>query len=149
MLINFIRFIANLLMAKFLRTYRLRFLYFISLFSTSVCLIILGILEKESLIEPYLSQDVNQYLKVSILAVHVFCVQFGLQSLAGQLTDILLPSSSKAVMKGVIRAIQALTLSVFVTIMIKFKSYHFCIYKIPVNYEPARLALFPLHIIYN
>ena len=116
-LINFIRFISNLLMARFLRSFRIRFLYFISLFSTAVCLTILGFLEEETILEPYISHEAAQYLKVTILGVHVFCVQFGLQSLAGQLTDILLPSCSKAIMKGVIRAVQALTLLLFVTLM--------------------------------
>ena len=75
------------------------------------------------MLAPYFSHEVDQYLKVSVLAVHVFCVQFGLQSLSGQLTDILLPSNSKAIMKGVIRAIQALTLLVFVTIMKQFEEH--------------------------
>lgn len=122
MLINLIRFTSNLLMARFLRLFRMRFLYFISLFSTSICLVVLGLLEEGEILAPYLSADVEQYLKVSVLGLHVFCVQFGLQSLANQLTDILLPSSSKAIMKGVIRAIQALTLLLFITIMKQFSS---------------------------
>ena len=119
-LINLIRFISNIMMVKFLRTLRIRCLYFISLFSTAICLIFLGLLVEDKILSSYFSPEVDQYLKVTILAVHVFCVQFGLQTLSGQLTDILLPSSSKAIMKGFIRAIQALTLIVFVTIMKQF-----------------------------
>ena len=110
-------------MARFLQSFRIRSLYFLSLFSTSFCLIIFGFLEEDKMLAPYFSHEVDQYLKVSVLAVHVFCVQFGLQSLSGQLTDILLPSNSKAIMKGVIRAIQAMTLLVFVTIMKQFEEH--------------------------
>jgi len=123
MLINFIRFVSNLIMAKLLRLFRMRFLYFISLFSTAVCLIILGFLEEGTILAPYINVEVEQYMMVSVLALHVFCVQFGLQSLSSQLTSILLPSSSKAIMKGVIRAIQALTLLVFITIMKQFSNH--------------------------
>jgi len=123
MLINFIRFVSNLIMAKLLRLFRMRFLYFISLFSTAACLIILGFLEEGTILAPYINVEVEQYLMVSVLALHVFCVQFGLQSLSSQLTSILLPSSSKAIMKGVIRAIQALTLLVFITIMKQFSNH--------------------------
>ena len=123
MLINFIRFVSNLIMAKLLRLFRMRFLYFISLFSTAACLIILGFLEEGTILAPYINVEIEQYLMVSVLALHVFCVQFGLQSLSSQLTSILLPSSSKAIMKGAIRAIQALTLLVFITIMKQFSNH--------------------------
>jgi len=123
MLINFIRFVSNLIMAKLLRLFRMRFLYFISLFSTAACLIILGFLEEGTILAPYINVEMEQYLMVSVLALHVFCVQFGLQSLSSQLTSILLPSSSKAIMKGAIRAIQALTLLVFITIMKQFSNH--------------------------
>ena len=83
-------------------------------------MISLGFLEEGNILARYFSTGSEQYLKVSTLAVHVFCVQFGIQSLAGQLTDILLPSASKAILKGLIRTIQALTLLIFVTIMKQF-----------------------------
>ena len=91
MLINFLRFLSNLLMAKCLISYRIRFLYFVSLASTSIVLVFLGILLKPHFLEDILSTEVHQLLKVTTLALHVICVQFGVQTLAGQLTDVLLP----------------------------------------------------------
>ena len=122
--IHLIRFVSNLLMARFLQIFRIRFLYFISLFSTAFCLIFLGFLEEEEMFSAFLPNDSNQWMKMVTLVIHVFCVQFGLQSLAGQLTDILLPSASRAVLKGVVRAIQALTLLIFIMIM-KQLEYHY------------------------
>ena len=51
-----------------------------------------------------------------MLSVHVFSVQLGLQTLSGQLTDILLPSSVKPVLKGFTGAAKALSLILFITV---------------------------------
>jgi hypothetical protein len=67
----------------------------------------------------YFSSEIEQYLKVSVLSVYVICVQ----SLSEHLTDILHPLLSKAIMKRLIRAIQALTLLVFVTIINQFDAF--------------------------
>ena len=64
-------------------------------------------------------------LRLVTLGLHVFSVQFGLQTLPGQLTDILLPSSVKAVLKGVIRALLSLSLIVFVTIFRQLPDFSF------------------------
>ena len=120
MILNFIRFISNLLMAKLLRSFPIRHLYLVSLFSTAICLTCLGLLKEDKILTPYFSPPTVQYLTFVVLGVHVFCVQFGVQTLAGTLTDIMLPSSSRPIMKGVIRALQALTLVLFVTIIKQF-----------------------------
>ena len=120
-IIHLIRFVSNLIMARFLQIFRVRFLYFNSLISTSCCLFFLGFLEEEKIFSVRFSFVQNQYLKMVTLVIHVFCVQFGLQSLAGQLTDILLPSSSKAVLKGAVRGIQAFTLLIFILIIKQMK----------------------------
>ena len=123
-IIHVIRFISNLIMARFLQILRIRFLYFISLFSTSFCLFFLGFLEEEEILVAFFPNIPNQYLKMITLVIHVFCVQLGIQSLAGQLTEILLPSSSRAVLKGVVRAIQAFTLLIFILIMKQMKDHY-------------------------
>ena len=120
-IIHFIRFVSNLIMARFLQIFRVRFPFFSSLISSSCCLFVLGILEEEKIFLVRFPYVPNQYLKMVTLVIHVFCVQFGLQSLAGQLTDILLPSSSKAVLKGVVRGIQAFTLLIFIMIIKQMK----------------------------
>ena len=56
-------------------------------------------------------------VRVGILAVHVFAVQFGLQSLAGQLKDTLLPSYAKPLLKGFIGSLQSLSLIGFVSLI--------------------------------
>ena len=48
MVINLIRFIANVFMARFLRSCRVRFLYFISIGLTAPCLGALGLLQHPS-----------------------------------------------------------------------------------------------------
>jgi hypothetical protein len=116
MLIHLLRLIANLLMARLLITCRVRLPYFLSLFATVGCLICLGYL-----LHPHantlLSPRAEQCLRVATLSVHVFAVQFGLQTLAGQLTDTILPIQAKPVLKGVIRAAHALMLLLFTTHM--------------------------------
>ena len=117
MCIALLRFLANILMTKFVMSFRIRFLYFSSLFTTSLCLGLMGVLLHPTLTEDLLTTGQSKILRVVVLAVHVFCTQFGIQNLAGQLTDTLLPSNSKAMIKGFIRGPQALSLAVFIAVM--------------------------------
>ena len=116
-LINSIRTIANLMMGDFLRRFRVRCLLCASLLSTATCLGLFGCLLPSGPFPQSLSPEVDQGLRVGILAVHVFAVQFGLQSLAGQMTDTLLPSHAKPLLKGFIRSVQSLSLIAFVTLI--------------------------------
>lgn len=116
MAINLLRFLANLLMARFLINIRIRLLFFLSMFATSICLATLGFLLHPAC-EGFLRSEVDLYLRVTVLALHVFSVQFGIQTLAGQMTDTLLPSHSKSILKGLIRSAQSISLFVFVSIM--------------------------------
>ena len=135
-LINAIRTTANLLMSDFLKRstlfkitfkeryfcqldnincrFRVRFLFCLSLFSTALCLALFGCFLPPS---PLHKETDDQLVRTIILAVHVFAVQFGLQSLAGQLTDTLLPSHSKPLLKGFIRSVQSFSLIVFVSLI--------------------------------
>ena len=116
MAINLLRFLANLLMARFLVNIRIRLLFFLSMFTTSICLATLAFL-LHPLGERLVPQDVDLYLRVGVLALHVFSVQFGIQTLAGQMTDTLLPSHSKSILKGLIRSAQSISLFMFVSVM--------------------------------
>ena len=104
-------------MAGFLKSFRIRFLYFLSLYSTAACLGCLGLLLHPTATQDLLSSQTDQYLRLVILALHVFCVQFGVQTLTGQLKDTLLPTHSKAVLKGAHGTFQSLLLLLFVTLM--------------------------------
>ena len=112
MAINFLRFLANLLMARFLVNIRIRLLFFLSMFATSICLATLALL-LHPVCEGLLTPGVHLYLRVTVLALHVFSVQFGIQTLGGQMTDTLLPSHSKSILKGLIRSAQSISLFAF------------------------------------
>ena len=116
MAINLLRFLANLLMARFLVNIRIRLLFFLSMFTTGICLATLAFL-LHPLGERLVPQDIDLYLRVGVLALHVFSVQFGIQTLAGQMTDTLLPSHSKSILKGLIRSAQSISLFMFVSVM--------------------------------
>ena len=112
MLITFIRLVANLSMAKLIQSIRVRWLFFFSLYTTSLCLNVLGIFLDEGL-NIQISESASFWIRVILLALHVFLVQFGLQTLAGNLTDLLYPTKFKSVMKGLTRAIFSVTLIIF------------------------------------
>ena len=78
-LINIIRTAANLLMSKFLMRFRVRFLFCLSLFSTALCLGLFGCFQPVGPLHQHFSSETDQVLRVLILAIHVFAVQFGLQ----------------------------------------------------------------------
>ena len=105
--------------------FRVRFLFCLSLFSTVLCLGLFGCFLPFGPLHGLVTPSTEQGVRVAVLALHVFAVQFGLQSLAGQLTDTLLPSHAKPMIKGFIRSIQSLSLIAFVSL----------ITQIPVEYS--------------
>ena len=116
-IISFLRFSANLLMSYLSKKFRVRFLCFVSVFTTSGSLGLLGVLQHPSATQDQLSPDRNKLLRLLALSIHVFAVQFGLQTLSGLLTDCLLPSHSKPMLKGICRSFQSLSLFLFVSLM--------------------------------
>ena len=123
MLVCLVYLLSSLLVAKLLQSIRRRFMYFVSLVLTSLCLLVIGFLIEKSMVSVFLSQDNILILKVFFLCLHVFVVQCGLQGLPGQLTDILFPSSCKSIMKGVCRAVTSFTLVIFIFLINCFPDY--------------------------
>ena len=115
-----VRLIVIFIMTFLLQRLRVRFLYFLSLFLTVFILCILGLISNKSFSSAYFSASTAQYVKTVLLCSHVFFIQFGLQTLPGLLIDILFPTSCKAVMKGLTRAISSICLIFFVFV---FKSF--------------------------
>jgi len=105
---------SSLLVARLLRSIRRRFMFFISLFLTSVCLIGIGFLMEEKMLSSILSDTTIHLLKVVFLCLHTFVVQCGLQGLPTQLADVLFPSSCKSIMKGITKAVTSFTLVIFI-----------------------------------
>ena len=58
----------------------------------------------------------QKFIKTFLICLHVFFIQFGLNTLPALLIDILFPTSCKAVMKGITRAISSIILVFFVFI---------------------------------
>ena len=110
-----VRLLVLFMMAFLIKKIRMRFLYFLSLFLTVTILSILGIVSDSSLM-PDLGGNSVKYIKTCLLCLHVFFIQFGVQTLPGLLTDVLYPTSCAAVMKGVTRALSAIILIFFVFI---------------------------------
>merc|ERR1712012_24605 len=114
MLVCGVYLVSSLLVARLLRSIRRRFMFFISLFITSICLIIIGFLMEEEMLSSILSDTTIHVLKVVFLCLHTFVVQCGLQGLPTQLADVLFPSSCKSIMKGICKAVTSFTLVIFI-----------------------------------
>jgi len=114
MLVCGVYLVSSLLVARLLRSIRRRFMFFISLFLTSICLIIIGFLMEEEMLSSVLSDTTIHVLKVVFLCLHTFVVQCGLQGLPTQLADVLFPSSCKSIMKGICKAVTSFTLVIFI-----------------------------------
>ena len=116
--ISFLRLSANLLMSYLSKRFRVRLLYFVSVFTTSGSLVLLGVLQHPTAIQDQqLSPENKKLLRLLSLSIHVFAVQIGLQTIAGLLTDCLLPADSKRMLKGICRSFQSLSLFIFVSLM--------------------------------
>ena len=111
-----VRLIVIFLMAFMVKKLRIRFLYFLSLFITVIILICLGLVSDISLINIEMSVTTTKYVKTALICLHVFFIQFGLNTLPSLLVDILFPTSCKAVMKGITRAVSSIILILFVFI---------------------------------
>merc|ERR1712012_487711 len=114
MLVCGVYLVSSLLVARLLRSIRRRFMFFISLFLTSICLIIIGFLMEEEMLSSILSDTTIHVLKVVFLCLHTFVVQCGLQGLPTQLADVLFPSSCMSIMKGICKAVTSFTLVIFI-----------------------------------
>ena len=117
MLVCGIYLISSLLVARLLRSIRRRFMFFISLFLTSLCLLGIGFLMEDDMVLTIFSHNTVILLKVVFLCLHTFVVQCGLQGLPTQLSDILFPSSCKSIMKGICKAMTSLTLVIFISLV--------------------------------
>ena len=114
MLVCGVYLVSSLLVARLLRSIRRRFMFFISLFVTSLCLLGIGLLMEEKMLSSILSDKTIHLLKVVFLCLHTFVVQCGLQGLPTQLADVLFPSSCKSIMKGICKAVTSFTLVIFI-----------------------------------
>ena len=77
-----VRLLVLFMMAFLIKKIRMRFLYFLSLFLTVTILSILGIVSDASLM-PDLGGNSVKYIKTCLLCLHVFFIQFGVQTLPG------------------------------------------------------------------
>ena len=111
-----VRLIVIFLMAFMVKKLRIRFLYFISLFLTVIILTCLGLVSDVGLIPSEIPVTTTKYFKTFLICLHVFFIQLGLNTLPSLLVDILFPTSCKAVMKGITRAISSIILVFFVFI---------------------------------
>ena len=111
-----VRLIVIFLMAFMVKKLRIRFLYFISLFLTVIILTCLGLVSDVGLIPSEMPVTTTKYFKTFLICLHVFFIQLGLNTLPSLLVDILFPTSCKAVMKGITRAISSIILVFFVFI---------------------------------
>ena len=111
-----VRLIVIFLMAFMVKKLRIRFLYFVSLFLTVIILTCLGLVSDDGLIPSEIPVTTTKYFKTFLICLHVFFIQLGLNTLPSLLVDILFPTSCKAVMKGITRAISSIILVFFVFI---------------------------------
>ena len=111
-----VRLIVIFLMAFMVKKLRIRFLYFISLFLTVIILTCLGLVSDVGLFPSEIPVTTTKYFKTFLICLHVFFIQLGLNTLPSLLVDILFPTSCKAVMKGITRAISSIILVFFVFI---------------------------------
>ena len=75
-----VRLIVLFMMAFMIKKIRMRFLYFLSLFLTVIILSVLGIVSDPNII-PDLGGNSVKFIKTSLLCLHVFFIQFGVQTL--------------------------------------------------------------------
>ena len=78
-----VRLIVLFMMAFMIKKIRMRFLYFLSLFLTVIILSVLGIVSDPNII-PDLGGNSVKFIKTSLLCLHVFFIQFGIQTLPGK-----------------------------------------------------------------
>ena len=84
-----VRLLVLFMMAFLIKKIRMRFLYFLSLFLTVTILSILGIVSDSSLM-PDLGGNSVKYIKTCLLCLHVFFIQFGVQTLPGSAANRLI-----------------------------------------------------------
>ena len=85
-----VRLVVMCLMSYMVMKMRLRFLYFISLFATVVLLLCLAFISNPALFGLNLSATTLRLIKTIIICLHVFFIQFGVQTLPGSATNRLI-----------------------------------------------------------
>ena len=113
-LILSVKLVVTLLMSFLVHKFRVRLLYYLSLFTTLIMLVCLALASDPALIGPSLSNTTLKWIKTVIICLHIFSTQLGLNTLPQMLEITIFPTSCKAVMKGIMRAISSTILVVFV-----------------------------------
>ena len=126
-----IRLSVILLMAIMVQRTRVRLLYFISLFATFLLLVSLALISDTAVTGLSLSFTTVKIIKTVILCLHVIFGQMGLNTLPALLEIAIFPTSCKAAMKGIMRAISSILLVVLV-FSLKFLSYTLIFYLMAV-----------------
>ena len=114
LIITSVRLAVLLFMSFLVKKLRVRFLYFTSLFITVILLICLALASDPTLIGLDLPDTTLKWIKTSIICIHVFSIQLGLNTLPRLLEITIFPTSCKAAMKGIMRAIYSIILVIFV-----------------------------------
>ena len=109
-----VRLAVIFLMAFLVKKLRVRLLYFLSLFTTLILLVCLALVSDPALIGLTLSDTTLKLIKTVIICLHVFVIQLGVNTLPQLLEITLFPTSCKAAMKGIMRAIISVIMVVFV-----------------------------------
>ena len=114
LIILVVRLLVIFLMAFMVKKLRVRFLYFLSLFTTLVLLLCLALASDPAQIGLDLSVTSIKLIRTVIICLHVFFIQLGVNTLPQLLEITIFPSSCQAAMKGIMRAIASLILVLFV-----------------------------------
>ena len=115
-LILSVKLVVTLLMSYLVHKFRVRLLYFLSLFTTLLTLVGLALASNPALIELNLSEISLKWSKTVIICLHIFSTQLGLNTLPQLMEITIFPNSCKAAMKGIMRAISSAILLVFVLV---------------------------------
>ena len=122
-----IRLLVMLLMAVMVKRIRVRSLYFTSLFATVLLLTSLALISGPAVTGLSLSLTTVKIIKTVILCLHVIFGQMGLNTLPALMEIAIFPTSCKAAMRGIIRAISSI-LFVVLVFSLKFLSYSLTFY---------------------
>ena len=116
LVILLVRLMVTCLMSYMVMKIRVRFLYFLSLFTTVVLLLCLAIVSGGALFGfgLRLTDTTLKLIKTVIICLHVFFIQLGVNTLPQLLEITLFPTSCMAAMKGIMRAIISVIMVVFV-----------------------------------
>ena len=109
-----VRLAVIFLMAFLVKKLRVRFLYFLSLFSALILLVCLALASDPAQLGLSPSDTTVKWIKTVIICLHVSVIQLGLNTLPQLLEITIFPTSCMAAMKGIMRAIFSITMVVFI-----------------------------------